>query len=150
MSRIIFVCFTPYEYCGISPCPESLARPNPGNYFSPLTAGGTTDKLYSRCAAILCGSDGRLQSKGKQMAKKKDVELSQVIKAERSRGRRNPLTEETLEIQRQIREIGNMLKDKECARTKYINVLREDFGLKDESERFRKLLALWDASRGSH
>ena len=85
-----------------------------------------------------------------QMAKKKDVELSQVIKAERSRGRRVPVTEETLEIQRQIREIGNMLKDKECARTKYINVLREDFGLKDESERFRKLLALWDASRGSH
>ena len=81
------------------------------------------------------------------MAKKKDVELTQTIRAERSRGRRNPVTEETLEIQRQIREIGNMLQDEQCSRTKYITVLR-DLGLKDESERFRKLLALWDSSRG--
>lgn len=84
------------------------------------------------------------------MAKKNDVELSQVMRAERSRGSRKQVTEETLEIQRLIREIGNLLKDKECSRTKYINVLREDFGLKDESARFRKLLALWDASRGRH
>ena len=87
------------------------------------------------------------QVEGDAMAKKKDVELRQVIKAERSRGSRNPVTEETLEIQRQIKEIANLLKDEGCERTKYINVLR-DFGLKDESERFRKLLALWDASRG--
>ncbi len=83
------------------------------------------------------------------MAKKKDVELRQVIRSERSRGSRKPVTEETLEIQRQIREIANLLKDEDCGRTKYINVLR-DFGLKDESERFRKLLALWDAFRGGH
>jgi len=89
-----------------------------------------------------CGRDA--------MAKKKDVELRQVMRAERSRGSRNPVTEETLEIHRQIREIANMLKDEECSRTKYINVLREDLGLKDESERFRELLALWDASRGGH
>jgi hypothetical protein len=81
------------------------------------------------------------------MAKKEDVELAQTIRAERSRGKRHPVTEETLEIQRQIREIGNMLQDEECSRTKYITVLR-DLGLKDESERFRKLLVLWDASRG--
>ena len=80
------------------------------------------------------------------MAKKKDVELGQMIRAERSRGRRNPVTEETLEIQRQIRKIGNMLKDEDCLRTKYITVLR-DFGLKDESERFRKLLAVGRFSR---
>ncbi len=82
------------------------------------------------------------------MAKKKDVELKQVMRAERSRGSRHPITEETLEIQRQIRKTAEMLSSEDWERTEYITVLREDFGLKDESERFRKLLALWDASRG--
>ena len=81
------------------------------------------------------------------MDRKKEAELKQIMRAERSRGSRHPVTEETLEIQRQIRRIGEMLANKECQRTEFINALRDDLGLKDESDRFRQLLALWDAYR---
>jgi len=72
------------------------------------------------------------------MAKKKDVDLEQVMAEERSRGRRHPVKAENLEISRQIRKIIRMIENKECTREDYLTVLRGDLGLKDGSARFRE------------
>ena len=82
------------------------------------------------------------------MAKKKDVDLEQVMAEERSRGRRHPVKAENLEISRQIRKIIRMIENKECTREDYLTVLRGDLGLKDGSARFRDCVKLWDARRG--
>jgi len=82
------------------------------------------------------------------MAKKKDVDLEQVMAEERSRGRRQPVKAENLEISRQIRKIIRMIENKECTREDYLTVLRGDLGLKDGSARFRECVKLWDARRG--
>jgi hypothetical protein len=82
------------------------------------------------------------------MAKKKDVDLEQVMAEERSRGRRQPVKAGNLEISRQIRKIIRMIENKECTREDYLTVLRGDLGLKDGSARFRECVKLWDARRG--
>jgi len=82
------------------------------------------------------------------MAKKTDEDLKQVMAEERSRGRRQPLKAENLEISRQIRKVIRMLENKECSRENYITVLRGDLGLKDGSAKFRECVKLWDARRG--
>jgi hypothetical protein len=82
------------------------------------------------------------------VAKEKDVDLKQVMAEERSRGRSHPVRAENLELERRARRIARMILDKHCERRDYMEVIRADFGLKDESQEFQHYVKLWDAHRG--
>ena len=75
--------------------------------------------------------------------KDKDTDLQQVMAEERSRGSRRPVKAVNLEIKRRIQRVARMLTDKNCQERDYFSVLRDDFGLKDESEEFQELARLW-------
>ena len=84
------------------------------------------------------------------MAKKKDkdTELQQVMAEEGSRGRRHPVRAVDLERVRRIRRAGELLADRKCQKQDYLNLLRDDFGLKDGSAEFLDYVKAWDLARG--
>ena len=82
------------------------------------------------------------------MTKKKDDDLKQVMAEERSRGRSQPVKAVNLENQRRIQRIVKMLADRNCQKRDYLSVIREDFGLKDESQEFRQYEDWWRKYRG--
>ena len=82
------------------------------------------------------------------MGKKKDIELQQVMAEEGSRGRRHPVRTINLENQRRIRRVVRMLADPNCRKRDYLSVLREDFGLKDDSAEFLQYEKWWGKYRG--
>jgi len=84
------------------------------------------------------------------MAKKKDrdTELRQVMAEEGSRGKRHPVRAVDLERLRRIRRAGELLANRECQKQDYLNLLRDDFGLKDGSAEFLEYVKAWDAARG--
>ncbi|MBI4480559.1 MAG: hypothetical protein HY651_11100 [Acidobacteria bacterium] len=82
------------------------------------------------------------------MGKMKDIELQQVMAEEGSRGSRHPGKAEALERKRRLRRAAEMLANKECEKRDYLSVLREDFGLKDESAEFLQYEKWWQKYRG--
>jgi hypothetical protein len=76
-----------------------------------------------------------------------DIDFRQLIAEERARGSRRPVKAETLELRRRRRKIAQMLLDKRCEKRDYLSVLRDDFGLKEESPEFHEFVKLWDAYR---
>ena len=83
-----------------------------------------------------------------QMLKKKDTDLQQVMAEERSRGTRHPLKALNLEKKRRVQKIVRMLSDKNFLERDYFSVLRDEFGLKDESKEFQELARLWYEHHG--
>jgi hypothetical protein len=67
---------------------------------------------------------------------------------ETSRGRKQPVKALSRERQRMIRRIAQLLANPNCDQETYLEAIRA-FGLKDESEEFRQLLALWQRRRGN-
>jgi len=67
---------------------------------------------------------------------------------ETSRGRRRPVRAADLDRRRLVREMAELLGDRNCDKRYFQRVLREDFGLKDESPEFQACLKLWAARRG--
>ncbi len=75
-------------------------------------------------------------------------ELDDIRAEEVSRGKKQPRKALTLARERMIRRIARLLADPDCDRDTFLQTIRE-FGLQDESEEFRELLALWRKRHGN-
>jgi hypothetical protein len=81
------------------------------------------------------------------MSDDKDQDLRDIHAEETTRGRKQPKKALSLAHQRMITRIARMLQDPRCNKETYLEVIRE-FGLQEESDEFRQLLALWRKRRG--
>ena len=78
----------------------------------------------------------------------KDRELRDIHAEESSRGRKQPKKALSIARQRTIAEMARMLQDPRCDLETYLKVIRE-YGLPEESDEYRQLLALWRKRRGN-
>jgi hypothetical protein len=78
----------------------------------------------------------------------KDQDLRDIQAEETTRGKKQPKKALSLARQRMITRIARMLQDPRCNKETYLEVIRE-FGLPEESDEFRQLLALWRKRRGN-
>jgi hypothetical protein len=78
----------------------------------------------------------------------KDQDLRDIQAEETTRGKKHPKKALSLERRRMIAQLARMLQDSRCDRQTYVEVIRE-FGLQEESDEFRQLLALWRKRRGN-
>jgi hypothetical protein len=78
----------------------------------------------------------------------KDQDLRDIQAEETTRGRKQPKKALSLARQRMITRIARMLEDQRCNKETYLEVIRE-FGLREESDEFHQLLALWRKRRGN-
>ena len=77
----------------------------------------------------------------------RDQDLRDIQAEETTRGKKQPKKALSLARQRMITRIARMLQDPKCSKETYVEVIRE-FGLQEESDKFRQLLALWRRRRG--
>lgn len=77
-----------------------------------------------------------------------DRDLRDIQAEEASRGRKQPKKALSLARQRMIVQMARMLQDPRCDKETYLEVIRE-YGLPEESEEYRQLLALWRKRRGN-
>jgi hypothetical protein len=77
----------------------------------------------------------------------KKQELRDIRAEETTRGKKQPKKALSLARQRMITRIARMLQDSRCNKETYLEVIRE-FGLPEDSDEFRQLLALWRKRRG--
>jgi len=82
------------------------------------------------------------------MAEDKDQDLRDIRAEETSRGKKQPKKVLSLARHRMIAEMARMLQDPRCDKETYLEVIRE-YGLQEESDEFRQLLALWRKRRGN-
>jgi hypothetical protein len=85
---------------------------------------------------------------GEHMAENDEQDLRDIQIEESSRGRKQPKTAVSLERERKIRRIAEMLDNPNCTKETYMKTIRA-FGLSDQSAEFRQLLVLWQKRRGS-
>jgi len=78
----------------------------------------------------------------------KDQELRDIQAEETTRGKKQPKKALSLGRQRMITQMARMLQDPQCNKDTYLEVIRE-YGLREESDEFRQLLALWSKRRGN-
>jgi hypothetical protein len=78
----------------------------------------------------------------------KDQDLCDIRAEETTRGKKQPKKALSLARQRMITRMARMLQDPNCNKETYLEVIRE-FGLREESDEFRQLLALWRKRRGN-
>jgi len=81
------------------------------------------------------------------MPNEKNKDLRDIQAEETTRGKKQPKKALSLAHQRMITRIARMLQDPKCSKETYVEVIRE-FGLQEESDKFRQLLALWRRRRG--
>ena len=74
-------------------------------------------------------------------------DLKDIRTEETTRGRKQPVKALTRERERQIRRIADLLADAKCDKQTYLETIHA-FGLQDEPEKYRQLLALWKKFRG--
>jgi hypothetical protein len=77
-----------------------------------------------------------------------DQDLRDIQAEETTRRKKQPKKAFSLARQRMITRIAKMLQDPRCNRETNLEVIRE-FGLQEESDEFRQLLALWRKRRGN-
>jgi hypothetical protein len=78
----------------------------------------------------------------------KDQDLRDIQAEETTRGKKQPKKALSLARQRMITQMARMLQDPRCDKETYLEVIRE-YGLREESDEFRQLLALWRKRRGN-
>jgi hypothetical protein len=78
----------------------------------------------------------------------KDQDLRDIQAEETTRGKKQPKKALSLARQRMITRMARMLQDPGCNKGTYLEVIRE-FGLREGSDEFRQLLALWRKRRGN-
>lgn len=81
------------------------------------------------------------------MGKSDEQELRDIRLEEISRGAKQPKKAVSLARQRQIRKLGEMLVNRDCDRETYLQAIH-DFGLQEQPDLYRELLALWVRKRG--
>ena len=89
-----------------------------------------------------------LMSENSKNQEDRERELNDVLKEERSRGRKQPRKALSLERERAIRRIAQLLANPNCDRETFLETIHE-FGLTDESPEYRQLLALWRKRHGN-
>jgi hypothetical protein len=77
-----------------------------------------------------------------------DQDLRDIQAEERTRGKKQPKKALSLARRRMIAEMATMLQDPRCDKDTYLEVIRE-YGLREESDEYRQLLALWRKRRGN-
>jgi len=82
------------------------------------------------------------------MADDRDQDLRDIQAEETTRGKKQPKKALSLARQRMITQMARMLQDPQCNKDTYLEVIRE-YGLREESDEFRQLLALWRQRRGN-
>jgi len=82
------------------------------------------------------------------MPEGKDQDLRDIQAEETTRGKKQPKKALSLARRRMIGEMARMLQDPRCDKDTYLEVIRE-YGLREESEEYRQLLALWRKRRGN-
>jgi hypothetical protein len=82
------------------------------------------------------------------MPEGKDQDLRDIRAEETTRGTKQPKKALSLARRRMIAEMARMLQDPRCDKDTYLEVIRE-YGLREESDVFRQLLALWRKRRGN-
>jgi len=75
-------------------------------------------------------------------------DMRDVIKEETSRGRKQPKKALSIERERIIKRVAQLLANPNCDLDTYEETIRE-FGLTDESHEYRQLLALWRKRHGN-
>jgi hypothetical protein len=83
------------------------------------------------------------------MGESDDQELKDIRQEEISRGAKQPKKAVNLARQRQIRKLGEMLVNQDCDRETYVQAIH-DFGLQEQPDLYRELLALWRRKRGNY
>jgi hypothetical protein len=78
----------------------------------------------------------------------RDQDLRDIQAEETTRGKKQPKKALSLARQRMITQMARMLQDPQCNKETYLEVIRE-YGLREESDEFRQLLALWRKRRGN-
>jgi len=76
-----------------------------------------------------------------------DLDLRDIRAEETTRGRKQPRRAISLARQRMIRRVAQMLASPHCDEDTFLGAIRE-FGLPEDSEEFRQLLALWKKRHG--
>jgi hypothetical protein len=77
----------------------------------------------------------------------KDQDLRDIQAEETTRGKKQPKRALSLARERMIKRTARMLHDPHCDKETYLEVIRE-YGLREESDEYRQLLALWRKRRG--
>ena len=78
----------------------------------------------------------------------KDQDLRDIQTEETTRGKKHPKKALTVARRRMISEMARILQDSRCDKEDYLEVIRA-YGLQEDSEEFRQLLALWRKRRGN-
>jgi hypothetical protein len=78
----------------------------------------------------------------------RDQDLRDIQAEETTRGKKQPKKALSLARQRMISQMARMLQDPHCNKETYLEVIRE-YGLREESDEFRQLVALWRKRRGN-
>ena len=77
----------------------------------------------------------------------KDNDFRDIRAEETTRGRKQPKKAISLARRRMIKRMAEMLQNPQCDEETYLEVIRA-YGLQEESDEFRQLLALWRKRRG--
>ncbi len=82
------------------------------------------------------------------MPEDKDRMLNDIRREESTRGRRQPVRTLSIERERMVRRVGELLADANCDRDTFIETIHE-YGLTSESPEYPKLLSLWRRRHGN-
>jgi len=78
----------------------------------------------------------------------KDQELRDIQTEETTRGKKQPKKALSVAFQRRIAQTVKILRDPKCDKETYMEAIRE-YGLQEESDEYRQILALWRRFRGN-
>ncbi len=82
------------------------------------------------------------------MPKDDERELQDLRAEESTRGTRQPKRAISLAKERWIRRLAAMVADPNCDRETFLEAIRE-FGLTEQSDEYRQILALWRKRHGN-
>jgi hypothetical protein len=77
---------------------------------------------------------------------KREIDLQQVMQEEMSRGRPRPVNAENLEMVRRMRRVAEILAA--SSKERYIELIRDDYGLPEESPEFLQWMQVWEQWHG--
>jgi hypothetical protein len=76
-----------------------------------------------------------------------DSDLHDLMTEEKTRGTRRPQKSVSISQKRELAKIGRMILNRNCTKREYLQAIR-DYGPKDGSPEFQRLVSLWDEYHG--
>ncbi|PYV90565.1 MAG: hypothetical protein DMG05_10045 [Acidobacteria bacterium] len=83
------------------------------------------------------------------MTRKRDQDIQDVMRAEKSRGRKRPRTVEEIKLKRDVQEVYRMFSDSNCTREEFLHAIQALVPTY-EARVIQKLLDAWDSHHGKH